>query len=609
MPEAPLVKPRVERLPDDLVDKIAAGEVVERPASVVKELVENAVDAGARTVHVEIEEGGLRLVRVRDDGCGMSRADAAMALERHATSKLRAFEDLSQIATHGFRGEALAAIAAVSELVLRTRAEGEEAGTEVAVDAGRLVHVRDAGHPRGTTVEVRELFGTVPARRKFLRAAATEASYVAEAVTLLALARPQTGFFLRVSGRPVLEAPPADGLAARVFQLFGARALDDLLPVEGGLEWAAVRGFVSRPDRPRPTRPDVRLFVNLRPVRDRALARALLEAYRRTGKADAGFRAFVFVEVPRHFVDVNVHPAKTEVKFADPRTVFAAVERAVHGALSEGVRQPPRVAIEAGGRDVAQAAQTALGRYFEGAGLAAESRAPEWSDGTRAAVSSAGASIVGEEAAAPRGAGEIGAPSLAGLRVLGQHRLTYIVATDGEELALVDQHTAHERVRFEALHGQASRRLVDSQGLVEPHVVELPPDLRVLLDGFRDDLDALGYDVEPFGGTAVRLRAVPAVLGARAPGPSLERLLRDLRDRESAQWAVATARDRLAATIACHSAVRAGQPLHAETMAAIVRDLSGTANPTLCPHGRPTIVRIPREELSRWFGRTGWRRQ
>ncbi|HUL78930.1 MAG TPA: DNA mismatch repair endonuclease MutL, partial [Vicinamibacteria bacterium] len=307
----------VERLPDDLVNKIAAGEVVERPASVVKELVENALDAGARSVHVEIENGGVRLVRVRDDGKGMDRRDAEMALERHATSKLRTFEDLQRVETHGFRGEALPSIAAVSELVLRTRAGDDPAGTEVSVAHGRRQHIKDAGHPRGTTVEVRDLFGAVPARRKFLRASSTEAAHVAEALTLLALARPETGLSLKSGGRTILETPPVDGLAARLFQLFGAKRLLDLVAVEGGTEWATIRGFVSRPDRPRPPRPSLRLFVNGRAVRDRALSKAVLEAYRSAGGGDRGFEAFLFVEVPPHLVDVNVHPAKTEVKFAD----------------------------------------------------------------------------------------------------------------------------------------------------------------------------------------------------------------------------------------------------------------------------------------------------
>ena len=578
----------VERLPDDLVNKIAAGEVVERPASVVKELVENAIDAGARSVHVEIEDGGVRLVRVRDDGHGMGRRDAEMALERHATSKLHSFEELQSIATHGFRGEALPSIAAVSDLVLRTRVENDPAGTEVAVTHGRRQHVRDAGHPRGTTVEVRDLFGAVPARRKFLRAAPTEAAHVAEALTLLALARPATGFSLRSGGRALLETPPVDGLAARIFQIFGAKLLEDLVPVEGGTEWVTVRGFVSRPDRPRPARPSLRLFVNGRPVRDRALSKAVLEAYRAAGGGDRGFEAFLFVEVPPHVVDVNVHPAKTEVKFADARTVWTAVEQAVRAALSEGAREAPRVVVAG---EVAARAERAVSAFVERGGPATR---PLWDRVP------GGASIAAEAAPGL----EVPAPA-----VLGQHRLVYIVASDGDELLLVDQHTAHERVRFERLLDGASRRVVESQGLVEALVVSLAPDLLPVLDAHGEALRELGYDVDPFGGGATRLRAVPAILGTRDPGPALERVLRDLREREAADWAVAGTRDRVAATLACHSAVRAGQPLNVEQMASIVRDLFRTAHPTLCPHGRATVVRVPREDLSRWFGRTGWRRQ
>jgi DNA mismatch repair protein MutL len=569
---------------------------------VVKELVENALDAGARSVHVEIEGGGASLVRVRDDGQGMSRSDTELALERHATSKLHSLEDLGAIATHGFRGEALPSIAAVSELVLRTREEESAVGTEIAVSHGRLHHVRDVGHPRGTTVEVRDLFGAVPARRKFLRAASTEASHVAEAVTLLSLVRPQTGFFLASGRRTLVEAPPVDGLGARLYQLFGARLLEDLVPVEGGADWATARGFVSRPDRPRPSRPSLRLFVNRRPVRDRALAKAVSQAFRAAGGGDRGFEAFVFVDVPSHLVDVNVHPAKTEVRFADGRTVWTAVERAVRQALEAGVREVPRVEKGPRGEDrnvpgrAAEAVASFLARSRDGVPISGASRGwgrPAQDPDTVAEGTTPGA--LGGEAATPV--------------VLGQHRLTYIVASDGEELVLIDQHTAHERVRFEALRERAGRHAVESQGLISPVVLELPPELRPALDAHAEGLRELGFDVEGFGGGSIRLRALPTVLGSRDPGPALERTLRDLVEREESEWAVAGTRDRLAATLACHSAVRAGQALKAEQMLAIVADLFRTAHPTLCPHGRPTVVRIPRGELSRWFGRTGWRRQ
>ncbi len=297
------------------------------------------------------------------------------------------------------------------------------------------------------------------------------------------------------------------------------------------------------------------------------------------------------MELPAHLVDVNVHPAKTEVRFADGRTVFGAVERAVREGLVEGVRQAPAVSVASAVSAGAEAATSAFHERSE----------PPTNRGFWPGVGG-GASVVSEGARAPA----LEAPLPV---VLGQHRLIYIVASDGDELVLVDQHTAHERVRFERLLDRAERRMTESQGLLMPAVVELAPSLLPVLEANVEGLRELGYDVEPFGGGATRLRAVPAVLGTRDPGPALEAILRDLQERDAAEWAVSGVRDRLAATLACHSAVRAGQPLGAEQMSAIVRDLLETRHRTLCPHGRPTMVRVPREEVSRWFGRTGWRRQ
>ena len=585
---------RIQRLPDDLVNKIAAGEVVERPASVVKELVENALDAEARAVTVEIDAGGKERIRVRDDGHGMGAEDARRALERHATSKLRELGDLERMATHGFRGEALPSIASVSHLVLRTAEAGAPGGTEVEVRHGRLVHARDTGHPRGTTVEVSDLFGAVPARRKFLRAESTEAGHVAEALTLLALGRPDVGFTLASGGRSLIQAPPVDGLFARVHQVFGATYADDLVPVEGGQAWVTVRGF-ARPPSSSAARPSQRLFVNGRAVRDRAIARAVTEAYRATGVRDPRPEVLLFVDVPLHMVDVNVHPAKTEVRFAEARTVWSAVQQAVRQALAAGARSTaPRVALSAD-RDTAPTASGPTSASWSrfrpsGASLAADA---EWPTEP----------MVGESEPAPAPLLEAAPPT-----VLGQHRNTYIVVTDGEDLILVDQHTAHERVRFEAVVDGLERHAVESQILLVPLVVTLPPRLRPGLDAHQETLRDLGFDAEPFGGDAVRVAAVPAVLGGRDPGTALETLLAELVDRESADWAVSSARDRIAATLACHSAARAGQPLALDAMRAIVSGLWAARQPASCPHGRPTRVRVPRDDVSRWFRRTGWAR-
>ena len=576
---------RIERLADDLVNKIAAGEVVERPASVVKELVENALDAGARSVLVEIEGGGKSLIRVRDDGSGMGREDAAASVERHATSKLRAFSDLQSIATHGFRGEALPSIGSVSHFVLRTRDE-EAAGTEVEVRHGQLEHVKDAGHPRGTTVEVRDLFGAVPARRKFLRSESTEASHVSETVTLLALAHPKVGFVLKSGGRTILEAPATDGAGARLYQVFGS-VRDTLVPVEGEQEGVRVSGFVSRPDRPTPGRPSLRVWVNGRAVRDRAVSKAILDAYRATGLRDPRPEAFLFVEVPAHMLDVNVHPAKTEVRFASPSTVFVAVERSVRAALSAGAQEAPRAErIE----DRAERVQEAVATWT--------TRSMAFEPSARPAARPT------SPATGPDATADTPGPT-----ILGQHRNTYIVASDGEDLLLVDQHSAHERVRFEALLKRLSERKPESQLLLGGLVVEIEPRLRPSLGTHAETLRGLGFDLEDFGGGSVRLAAVPPALSGRDPGAALQALLRDLVERDNADWVVTRADERVAATLACHSSVRAGQPLKPDTMAAIVRDLQKTEHPTLCPHGRPTVVRIPRDDVSRWFGRSGWRRE
>lgn len=577
---------RIHRLPDDLVNKIAAGEVVERPASVVKELVENAMDAGATRVNVTIDEGGKKLIRVIDDGSGMGRADAELAVERHATSKIERLSELQEIATHGFRGEALPSIASVSHTVLRTAEAGAPAGTEIDIRHGRREHARDAGHPRGTTVEVSDLFGAVPARRKFLRSAATEAGHVAEAMTLLALGRPDVGFFLESAGRRLVEAPTAAGLRERVFQLFGPGWLDEVVPVDGGHDWVRVHGYISRPDGPATTRARLRLFVNGRAIRDRSLSKAVSEGFRAAGASGRLAEAVLFVEAPLHLVDVNVHPSKSEVRFADVGVVFRAVENAVREALSAGARQSAPRAVIDGVREAAEG-YLAFGATEPRDGLVSPARS--W-----------------PAANAPEYQGEQAEPHVV---VLGQHRATYIVATDGDEVLLYDQHTSHERVRFEAILATLEGGHAPSQRLLAPVVAQVPPTLLPLIEEHAAVLDRLGYEVAPFGGGSVRLSAVPELVARKDPLRHLLDLLEDFHDRQRGEWLVTGSQQRLTATLACHSAARAGETLSVPAMRAIVEALGRTTHPTLCPHGRPTMVRVPKDEVSRWFERVGWRRR
>jgi DNA mismatch repair protein MutL len=444
----------------------------------------------------------------------------------------------------------------------------------------------------GTTVEVRDLFGDVPARRKFLRADSTETGHVAEAVTLLALAHPETGFSLVSGGRVMLQAPPVSSPRERAYQVFGGGFLDQMLPVEAARDWVRVSGWVSRPET-RVRRAVHRLFVNRRPVRDRSLSKAIAEG----SQAAAGQRpeAILFLEVPPHLVDVNVHPAKTEVRFADTRIVWSAVQGAVRSALSLGVRD-----------DLPRAESSRIEEAASAYVVAPEPHRCLAFGGVRSGVE-AGRTTPPE--VAPIDAAEPSAGGPAALQAIGQHRSTYIVATDGEDLILVDQHTAHERVRFETLLERLEARRVESQALLSPMVLHLPPELLAVVEANAESLLVLGFDVEDFGAGSLRLRAVPALLGAHDAASALTALLRDYLEAETGRWVVSSNRERLAATLACHSAVRAGQVLSMQSMQTILQDLLQTAHPTLCPHGRPTTVRIPREDISRWFGRTGWKRR
>jgi DNA mismatch repair protein MutL len=581
--------PRIRRLPPTLIDRIAAGEVVERPASVAKELVENALDAGARRVRVELRDGGTTLLAVTDDGSGMTAAEARLALERHATSKLAGDADLERIATYGFRGEALPAIASVSRLRLRTRARGAAEAVEIVVDGGRVVSERAAAGPEGTRVEVAELFAHVPARRKFLKSAATEWGHVSDWLARAALALPQVHFDVLRDGREALAWPAVADPLERVAAVLSEDEAAALVPVASQLGPLRVHGFSSRPDHHRPTAAGLYLFVNGRPVRDRLLRHAVLEVYRDTLPRGRFPTALLHLDLPLEAVDVNVHPAKWEVRFADPRGVHHAVSDALREAL--GTRRwlatPAR--------------QAPAGDAALPAGRVAEAGPGDWLFAARAEAPSAPLDAPPDAAEPALRFGE--------LALVGQALGTYLVVEGKDGLLLVDQHAAHERVLYERMRAQWLAGGVERQGLLAPETLELEPAACAALLEHADAVLALGFEVEPFGPSAVAVRALPALLAGRSAGALLRGLADELRDAEEvgaparAGARILPAADRALATLACHAARRAGDALPRGEQRALLDALDGIPWAPTCPHGRPVAVPLPRFEIERRFGR------
>jgi len=580
--------PRIERLPDALVDQIAAGEVVERPASVVKELVENAVDAGARRIRVEVREGGNRAIAVSDDGVGMAPDQAELALERHATSKLRSSADLADIHSFGFRGEALPAIASVSRLRLVTRARGAGEGFELRVEAGRRALARAAAAAEGTRVEVDELFGAVPARRKFLKSATTEWGHVSEWLCKAALALPALHFDVRRDDREALAWPAVDDPLERVAAVLGEREAAGLVRSARDAGDLALEAYVSRPDQHRATGSGVHLFVNERPVRDRLLRHALLEVYRDLLPRGRFPTALLFLRVAAGGVDVNVHPAKWEVRFADPR----AIHRLVTATVSEAVARRGWLAEARPGFGAAPAGRVAEGASAEGPGDWLFARAPE----------AAGAAAAPAPGARPFRFGE--------LRLLGQLHGTYLLLEAKDGLLLVDQHAAHERVLYESLRAAWLDAGVPRQPLLIAETLELEPASQAALAEQGEWVRGLGYEVEPFGAEAVVVRAVPALLAERDPLGGLRSLAEQLREGDAAggvsragsRWLDAA--DRCFASLACHSARRAGDVLPAAEQRALADALDAIPWAPTCPHGRPVAVPIAAGEIARRFGRS-----
>ncbi|MBW8269916.1 DNA mismatch repair endonuclease MutL [Caldovatus aquaticus] len=609
--------PAIRLLPETTANRIAAGEVVERPAAAVKELVENALDAGATRIQVVLEEGGIARILVEDDGCGMDAADLALCVERHATSKLPEEAALFRIATLGFRGEALPSIGAVARLAITSRPRGAAEAHRIAVEAGRKSDVMPAAGPPGTRVEVRDLFFATPARRRFLRHPRTEAEHAVEAVRRLALAWPEVAFRVVSDGREALALAPAADRTARVRDLLGAEFAAAAVPLGGAWRDLALEGLAALPAYTRATAAEQHLVVNRRPVRDPLLRTALRVAYRGLVAAGRHPVAALFLDLPPEAVDVNVHPMKTELRFREAERVRGALIAALRRALEAGagaaargaaVPPPPGRTAEADARAAAAAdfalappACPAPAGFAEAPALPLGfGRAEADRDGAAAPglLPRADGAAAGP-AAAPAGDRPLGRP-------LAQILETYILAEapDGA-LILVDQHAAHERLTHEALRAQLLAGGVRSQPLLLPAVVSLPPADAARLLAAAATLARLGLEVEAFGPGAVLVRALPALLGAPDPAPLLRDLADELAETDAAGEAPALeARlDAALARLACHGSVRAGRRLSEAEMAALLRAMEATPRAATCSHGRPTVLRLGRGELERLFGR------
>jgi len=568
----------IRQLDAALAAKVAAGEVIERPASVVKELLENSIDAGATRVRVELAEGGQALIRVQDDGRGIPAEEVELAFQRHATSKMAALDDLFQVRTLGFRGEALPSIAAVAEVELASCCADHGRGAVVGAQGAAVTRLAPRGLPRGTTVTVRDLFAAVPARLKYLKSRSGEVAAVQSVVAHYAMAYPALRLALYSDGRPVFSSPGTGQLHDVVAALYGTEVAARMLPIEGAHRDTRVGGLVTPPDMSRPSRAYQSFFVNGRWVRNRMLTVALEDAYHTHLMVGRHPICVVYLSVPPDLVDVNVHPTKSEVKFLYDREVFAALRNAAGAAVLSTMPEPGKVL---GGIDVpdgADAAQQSLGLDADASAMPVAAR---------------------DEAGGP--APRQRADMMPVLRVLGQANSLYIIAEGADGVYMVDQHAAHERVIFDELMATAPDRPIEAQFLLEPLAVELSAAQFEALETCAEDLAPLGFAVEPFGTAACLVRAVPAVLSAGDPTETLRELL----ESRVARGEVADWRERSLTTIACKSAVKAGQALALEEMRQLVYRLETTARPRTCPHGRPTMILLSASQLEREFGRRG----
>ena len=577
--------PKIHRLSSEVIDRIAAGEVVERPASVVKELVENALDAGATSIEVDIEAGGIERIRVRDDGSGMSAEDARLALERHATSKIVSDEDLQGVSSYGFRGEALPSIAAVSKLTLTTSDGSLAQAVRLSIEHGGKVSEEPAGRPRGTDVVVEGLFAHTPARRKFLGKPEAEGRAAAAAVTRAALGNPSVAFRMRSGGREILDAPSAVDRAARVLQVFGRETLGELEEFEARSGALRLSGFTTRGSVTFPTRRFQYIFVNGRPIEDRSLMRAVGQAAREAIRTDRHPAAFLFLTAERGGVDVNVSPAKTQVRFADAGTAYRLVYHALFSALLAGKeeRRLKSVPLEP------EAAVAEPGEPYD-----------ETSPGTPGRAAPAVSPVAAPPPASSKGPVERDRrpPEIV---VIGQHRESYILASGPEGLLVIDQHAAHERVLYERMRVRIASGRVLSQKLLMRVLFEASPEEAETLASAFEELEAAGFEIEPMSGRSYAIAALPAEVTDREPAETLHEALAALAEPGASD--AAKRRDRLAVSLACRSAVTIRYHLAPEEIRHLLSDWARAADRFTCPHGRPVVLSMSEEDLEKYFKR------
>lgn len=581
-------------LPADVAAKIAAGEVVERPASVVKELLENSIDAGATEIKIKVQKGGKRLIQVADNGCGIPADEVELAFARHATSKISGVDDLVRIRTLGFRGEALASIAAVAQVTVLTRAAGETMGTLIRLADSRLVHREGRGAPAGTVVTVENLFATIPARRKFLRTDATERRHIDALVTRYAMAYPDRRFTLIHNDRLTFQTVGSDHLHDVLVKVYGLDVARQMIKVvslpvnqdELQTTGIAVQGYVGMPSLHRASRDQITFFVNGRWVQDRMLTHALQQAYHTLLPVGRSPVAVIRIDLDPASVDVNVHPAKSEVKFHEPNAVFRTVQRTVRQALVDQAPIPQASRWASPG----QGEQWERRQALVGAGVETETQLPL---AVQRVASTDKESTPAFEPPRP----------LPPLRVLGQVAQMYIIAEGPEGLYLLDQHAAHERVLYEQMLAQQAAVEEVSQTLLEPLTLELPLELMSVMETHRDLLVKLGFQIEPFGGQTFLVRAVPALLAHSETDlrqVMVNVLEETLAGRQPLEW---EKEERIIASICKQAAIKAGQTLSYQEMCELVRQLEATTMPRTCPHGRPTMIHLSRSQLEREFGR------